>query len=39
MINKNVYYRFKPEIDNGTLILFFADDNRIFELTKPYYIS
>ncbi|MBK1468020.1 hypothetical protein [Parvimonas parva] len=38
IINNDIFYRFEPNIDNGTLIVFFKDTNKIYELTKPYYI-
>lgn len=37
-INKNLFYRYEPYIDNGVLIIFFTKKNKIFELTEPYYI-
>ena len=37
-INNDVFYRFEPNIDNGILIVFFKKSNKIYELTKPYYI-
>lgn len=37
-INKNVFYRYEKNIDNGVLVIFFKDTNKIFELTEPYYL-
>lgn len=39
VINKEVFYRFEPNFDkDGILILYFRNKNKLFELSKPFYI-
>ena len=36
-INKDFFYRYEPNIDDGTFIIFNMCENRIFELNEQYY--
>jgi len=39
VINKELFYRFEPNFDKeGVLILYFKNKNKMFELSKPFYI-
>lgn len=39
MLSNKIFYRFEPNLsEDGTLVIFFMEDNTAYELTKPYYI-
>lgn len=36
-INKEVYWRFEPNFKSPKLIIYFINQNKLYELTPPYY--